>query len=805
MSLLLALLLLMCNQASSSPSIPITGDGKVLRSLAGQLPSQQTNIFASWNDSSSHCRWPGVFCGGHKHPDRVIGLELDSLGLTGSIPPSIANLTFLRYLNFADNRLHGDIPVGLCCLARLRHLNLSKNSLQGNIPTQIGNLKNLKSMVLSDNSLTGSIPSSVWNLSSLTVLSLSDNQLNSTLPMNIGFLLRNLQIILLNNNQFTGPIPSSLSNASRLEQVQLTKNEFTGRIPESLGSLSSLQCLHLGMNFLEAKNSNDWKFIDALANSTNLERLDISYNRLGGVLPSSVGNLSKEFQWLDLRYNQISGRIPEEIAGLGGLVGLFMQGNQFYGPIPNSLGMLHSLQGLVLEDNYLNGEIPASFANLTSLIRLFLGNNELNGSIPSILGQCQHLEFLSLEENKFTGRVPIEIFTITSLSVGLLLFGNSLTGPLPLDVGSLKALKTFDVSNNNLSGELPKTLGDCLSLEFLNLSGNSFHGSIPSTLEELKGIQNLDLSRNSFSGNIPKFLEELQYLYYLNLSFNSFSGEVPMNGVFANESGISLLGNNQLCGGNRVLKLPPCSHSKNKRLQVLIPTVVTAFICLVILVLCLLKLKKKTTKNNSELVNYDPQLVKVSYAELLKATEGFSMNNLVGIGSFGSVYKAMLKLVEDGVEETKLVAVKVLNMKQRGACKSFISECEALRSIRHRNLVRIITVCSSIDFKGSDFRALVYEFMPNGSLDHWLQSNEKKLSFIQRLNIMIDVSSALEYLHHQGTTPIIHCDLKPSNILLDKEMSAHVADFGLSRFAALNGNSSSTSLRGSIGYAAPGT
>ena len=123
--LVLALQLLMCNRASSSPSIPITGDGEALRSLIGPLSSQQTNIFASWNDSLSYCRWPGVFCGGHKHPNRVIGLKLDSSGLTGSIPPSISNLTFLRYLTLADNRLHSDIPVGLCCLPRLRYINLS--------------------------------------------------------------------------------------------------------------------------------------------------------------------------------------------------------------------------------------------------------------------------------------------------------------------------------------------------------------------------------------------------------------------------------------------------------------------------------------------------------------------------------------------------------------------------------------------------------------------------------------------------------------------------------------------------------
>ena len=86
-----------------------------------------------------------------------------------------------------------------------------------------------------------------------------------------------------------------------------------------------------------------------------------------------------------------------------------------------------------------------------------------------------------------------------------------------------------------------------------------------------------------------------------------------------------------------------------------------------------------------------------------------------------------------------------------------------------------------MDNKGGDFKALVFEFMPNGNLDSWLNHESRNLSFRQRLNVAIDVANALDYLHHQCQTPIVHSDLKPSNVLLDDDMVAHVGDFGLAK------------------------
>ena len=150
----------------------------------------------------------------------------------------------------------------------------------------------------------------------------------------------------------------------------------------------------------------------------------------------------------------------------------------------------------------------------------------------------------------------------------------------------------------------------------------------------------------------------------------------------------------------------------------------------------------------SSIVSKTNLLPTVSYKMLHRATNGFSLNNLIGSGSFGSIYKGVLN------QEEMLVAIKVLNLQTKGDTKSFVAECNVLRNVQHQYLVKILTCCFSINCNGDEFKALVFEFMKNGSLDIWLhpmtncKNQSKNLSFLQRIIIAIDVAFVLNYLHN---------------------------------------------------------
>ncbi|XP_057488823.1 probable LRR receptor-like serine/threonine-protein kinase At3g47570 [Actinidia eriantha] len=555
-------------------------------------------------------------------------------------------------------------------------------------------------------------------------------------------------------------------------------------------------------------------FIASLANCNNLEVLGLQDNQFRGVLPSYVGNFSTKLFHLGLSGSYLYGNIPSWIGDLVGLTLITLRNHELSGSIPDNIGNLYKVQRLALSTNRFSGNIPTSIGNLTWLNDLYLHENSFEGSIPSSLGNCKSLIWFNLSQNNLTGTIPKELFSIPTLSVTLNLARNRLSGSLPLEVGKLINLAELDVLENDLSGEIPSSLGSCISLQNLYLQGNLFQGPIPSSFQYLRGIRNLDLSHNNLSGPIPPYLESFS-TRNLNLSFNDLEGEVPIEGIFSNSSTISVVGNKRLCGGISELQLPKCTtEGSNKHkislgtiLIVSISSVVFGAIFLSSFVFCWLKKKREVQSSESSLPE---PFSKVSYKRLHEATDRFSSANLIGVGSFGSVYKGILD------QDEITIAVKVFNLQRRGASKTFVVECEALRNIRHRNLVKIVTSCSSVDFQGNDFKALVYEFMPNGSLERWLHPTNRGttigeiefpgLTLLQRISIAIDVASAINYLHHHCPTPVIHCDLKPSNILLGSGMVARVGDFGLARFCPELTDpkqSSSIGIRGTIGYAAP--
>ncbi|KAJ3701380.1 hypothetical protein LUZ61_005085 [Rhynchospora tenuis] len=756
----------------------------------------------------------------------LLSLDLSLNNLTGNIPPSLGNASSLRFINlyknslsgslpplispslwffgFSTNDLSGTIPSSICNNTQLLYLYLAENNFEGGIPNCIGKLPYLTELDLSLNNLTGEIPANIYNRTSLSYLGVGNNQLHGALPLNIGFTLPNLQTLVLQSNRFNGPIPASLCNASQLGVIDLASNAFSGLVPSNFGSLEILTELDISWNKLE---NNGWDFLYSLTNCSILQTLYFGSNKIQGTLPWFIGNLSPQLQKLSIGMNQISGPIPPELGNLNSLSILVMDQNNLTGEIPITLGKLHNLTIAYLSGNKLSGPIPSSIGNLTQLFELHLEQNELSGLIPATIGNCRNLNILNLSSNILEGSIPKQLVSLSSLTQFLDLSHNRLNGSLPVEIGHLISLVNLNISYNELSGQI-SSLSACQYLQYLHLEGNYFNGTIPTGFKGLSSLIELDLSQNQLSGPIPDFFDSFDSLKFLNLSFNEFEGEIPDDDLFRNSSRYSIVGNSMLCSSQPLLGLQLCSlnSKKSSHFQKVWLTLIIPVIILIIVVCLVIFYRKRKTKNdeNSTFEFSLAKYKKLTYRDISKATNEFSPDNLLGYGSFGSVYKGKLD------SEANPIAVKVFNLQMCGSLRSFYAECDALRNLRHRNLLRILTACSTLDTSGNEFKALVFKYMPMGNLEGWLHPKTQNhnfvrdLSLFERVSIAADISSALCYLHHHSTSPVIHCDLKPSNVLLDRDLSAYVSDFGLARILS---NSFSTSslggLKGTIGYVPP--
>ncbi|CAD5184930.1 unnamed protein product [Musa acuminata subsp. malaccensis] len=180
------------------------------------------------------------------------------------------------------------------------------------------------------------------------------------------------------------------------------------------------------------------------------------------------------------------------------------------------------------------------------------------------------------------------------------------------------------------------------------------------------------------------------------------------------------------------------------------------------------------------------------YEELASATRNFSKEGKLGEGGFGSVYKGYLK-------DLKLdVAIKRVSRCSKQGRKEYVSEVKIISRLRHRNLVQLVGWCHD----RREF-LLVYEFMPNGSLDSYLYSTKKNLQWPERHKIALGLAAALLYLHEEWEQCVVHRDVKPSNVMLDSTFNAKLGDFGLARLVDHDSHSQTTVLAGTMGYLAP--
>ncbi|GAB2229449.1 hypothetical protein Droror1_Dr00023592 [Drosera rotundifolia] len=856
---LLPLLSLLLLHTSLVPSASLSlADRSVLLDLNRQWgdPPALSHWTNTTKTTDNPCSWTGVECSSDNAT--VTGLLLSNLNITYQIPPSICNLTSLTTLNLSWNYVPGGFPSTLFRCRSLRVLDLSENYFTGQLPIDIGNLSGtLQVLDLTGNNFSGDVPKSIGELTDLRILRLTLNLFNGTFPSEIGdslmleelglayngFMgmeipdsfggLRNLKVMYMRQCGLIGRIPVSFVNLTSIERLDLMRNDLVGEIPSGLLQFTNLSYLYLFENRLSSEIPSSigcFGLVEIDLSSNNLtgpipvgfeglrqlRTLNLFSNQLSGEIPTRLGLLPKLVNF-NIWSNNLSGVIPPELGLHSNLRAFQVSMNRFSGPFPENLCANGQLTGVIAFKNNLTGGIPSSLTSCQTLRAIELYDNELSGEVPSGVWTLENLELLMLSDNVFEGKLPDEISWNMSLleiannnfsgeipsKVGnwsnLMVFlasNNSFSGTIPPEITRLSRINTLSLDGNGLSGEIPGNIDSWQFLTTLNLARNRLSGSIPSALGSLLDLIDLDLSDNDLSGEIPAEIGSLK-LTFLNLSSNKLTGEIPSslsNLAFEN----SFLNNSKLCTANQIRTLPTCSslHSSkslSSRLLALILVIAVALFMVTLFLTLNMAKEYRNRKQRSELKTW--KLTSFQKLDFTEATilSSLTDDNVIGTGGSGKVYRIAKNRLGDAV-----AVKKIWNKKQIDEAQ-FIAEVQILGTIKHSNIVKLLCCISSDQCK-----LLVYEYMENQSLDKWLHGSDAILDWPTRSRIAVGAAQGLCYMHHDCSPPVVHRDVKSSNILLDSSFNPKIADFGLAKQFVKRGQAHTvTAVAGSFGYLAP--
>ncbi|KAF8111233.1 hypothetical protein N665_0076s0220 [Sinapis alba] len=806
------------------------------------------NILRSWEPSDSPCTYRGVTC--HPLSGEVTGISLENANLSGSISPAISSLTKLSTLSLPFNLISGGIPPEILSCTNLKVLNLTTNRLsgtipdfsalknlevldvsvnfltgefqswvgsltrlvslglgnnnyeRGEIPKSLGTLKKLTWLYLAKSNLTGNIPDSIFELTSLETFDIAKNSISGEFPVSITRLV-NLTKIELYDNRLTGEIPPEIKNLTRLRELDVSLNQLSGELPRELGTLKELRVFHCHQNNFTGD------FPSGFGEMHFLSSLSIYRNNFSGEFPANTGRFSP-LDTVDISENRFSGPFPRFLCQNNKLLFLLALENDFSGEIPGSYAGCKSLLRLRINQNRFTGHVPEGFWSLPLAKMLDLSDNSLTGEISPQIGLSTELSQLILQNNRFSGKIPTELGKLKNIE-RIYLSNNSLSGEIPTELGDLKQLSSLHLENNSLTGFIPLGLTNCVRLVDLNLAENSLTGEIPNGLSQIASLNSLDLSGNMLTGEIPVNLVKLK-LSFIDLSENQLSGRIPPD-LLAVGGTMAFSRNEKLCVDNHDVKasekhvLSLCTGDqhvhKNRSVDGTLLFLALA-IALVVLVTGLFSLRYRVVKIrevNRGINKADAKWKIASFHQMeLDAEEICKLeeDHVIGAGSAGKVYRVDLK------KGGGTVAVKWLRRggveEESNGTEVSVSEMEILGKIRHRNVLKLYACLVG---RGSSY--LVFEFMENGNLYQALRRSIKgglpELDWHKRFKIAVGAAKGIAYLHHDCCPPIIHRDIKSSNILLDGDYESKIADFGVAKVADKGYEWSC--VAGTHGYMAP--
>lgn len=759
-----------------------------------------TNLPPSWNDKSNDpcgMNWEGVTC----NNSRVTALGLSAMALKGKIEGDIGGLSELRSLDLSFNQgLTGSLSPRLGDLSKLNILILAGCGFSGNIPDALGNLGELTFLALNTNNFTGKIPPSLGKLSKLFWLDLADNQLTGTLPISTPVTsgldkLLKAKHFHFNKNQLSGTIPPRLFSPEMiLIHILFDGNQFTGEIPSTIALVQTLEVLRLDRNALTGNVPSN------ISDLTYVNELNLAHNNLSGPLPDLTGMSS--LNYVDLSNNSFD---PSEA--------------------PPWFTNLPSITTIVLEFGALEGTVPEKMFSITSLQQVKLKNNTFNDTLNLGDSISPQLQLVDLQNNQ-----------IPKITLGyeykhtLILVGNPVC--------------TSGTSSNSFC-QLPQqdtetytTSSNCARItcpDNQKLSPQScqcaypFEGTLyfraPSfrELSNVNTFHSLEISLWDKLGLTPGSVSLENPFFDINDYLQIHLALFPPTGTYFNRSEIIRIGFDL---SNQTYKPPPefgpyyfipapYTFQGGNKSSMSTGVIIGISVSCVVLVLGLvvvgiyaIRQKKRAERAiglsrpfaswapSGKDSGGAPQLKGArwfSYDELKKCTNNFSDSNEIGFGGYGKVYRGMLS---DG----QVVAIKRAQQGSMQGGLEFKTEIELLSRVHHKNVVGLLGFC----FEQGE-QMLVYEFMPNGTLRESLSGRSGiHLDWKRRLRITLGSARGLAYLHELANPPIIHRDVKSTNILLDEHLTAKVADFGLSKLVADSGKGHvSTQVKGTLGYLDP--
>ncbi|KAJ6886112.1 LRR receptor-like serine/threonine-protein kinase [Populus alba x Populus x berolinensis] len=743
----------------------------------------------------------------------ITSLYLKTLSLPGKLPPEIANLTYLEILDLTRNYISGNIPEEWASMKHLTSLSLTSNRLSGNIPGYLGSFRSLTYLSLEANQFSGTIPSQLGDLVNLTDLILSSNQLEGTLPKTLAKL--NLTDFRASDNNLSGRIPDFIGNWRNLDRLELYASGLqAGPIPPAILSLEKLTDLRITdmsgpesnlatipprVKNLVLRNINLTGVIPAAVwGSDFLKTLDLTFNKLEGEIPPDA----KKYDFMFFSGNKLTGSVPDSFTNSGNKIDVSY--NNFSRlPISCQDALdINTYRSSVIKNN-LSGLLPCSgIHECPKSYRSFHVNcgglGATSGSIlyegdESIVGDAAKIYYNKQSNWGFSSTG--DFMDDAGESSGYILRSNYLTEPLFSTARRAAISLTYYgycLENGMYTVQLHFAEIQFTDDELYKRVGKRFfdiyiQGKLERknfNIEEAANGSNKAYSKE-FNATVTDNTLEIR-LYWNGKGTTC----IPERGNYG-----PLISAITVCSGQGTYCPEPGEASKTP----IVVGVVTSALLLVFLVMGVICWKfyfRDKFMRERDLKGLDLKTGSFTLRQLRAATNNFDSADKIGEGGFGSVYKGKLS---DGT----LIAVKQLSPKSRQGNREFVNEIGMISGLQHPNLVKLYGCCIE-----GDQLLLVYEYMENNSLAKALFATGSETSFLMldwptRYKICVGIARGLAFLHEESAIRIVHRDIKGTNVLLDKDLSAKISDFGLAKLNEEENTHISTRVAGTIGYMAP--